>query len=124
MKKNKLNSWLDSETAFKNEQQPDMYYSTYTKDAYYSTEKNDSDLKHISKKFIEDDNEFLDHIYIDPTTNRYHANLLFRMMIDYAYENNFDYKLHDPETKSPYLKFNLMDKELKESFYNFCYENT
>ncbi len=124
MKKNKLNSWLDSETVFKNEQPPEMYYSTYTKDAYYSTKENDSDLKHMSKKFIKDDNEFLDHIYIDPATNRYHANMLFRMMIDYAYENNFDYALHDPETRKPYLKFNLMDKELKQSFYNFCYENT
>ncbi|ARF09447.1 hypothetical protein Indivirus_1_70 [Indivirus ILV1] len=125
MKTNKLNNWLDSKTIFKNETPPTMYYSTYTKDAYYSDSKNDSDLKYLNKKFIDQENEYyVDHIYIDPNTNRYHANLLFRMMVDYSYENNFDYELHDPETGNVALKFNLMDKELKQSFYKFCYENT
>lgn len=121
--KDPLNKWLDSKTAFPNEIPPAPYTSTYTRDAYYGNEKSDSDLKYLSKRKFNYDPEYQDHIYIDPTTNRFHANMLFRMMIDYAYEHDFDYVLHDPETKKPYHKFNLMDKELKQSFYNFCYNN-
>ncbi|MCJ7637675.1 MAG: hypothetical protein MUO21_09330 [Nitrososphaeraceae archaeon] len=138
--KNPLDKWLDSKTAFPDEIPPAPYTSIYTRDAYYGNEpssvrpshsvahpgrdeSSDSDLKYLSKRKFNYDPEYQDHIYIDPLSNIFHANMLFRMMIDYAYENNFDYVLHDPETKKPYHKFNLMDKELKYSFYNFCYEN-
>lgn len=122
--KNPLNKWLDSMTAFPEEIPPMPYNSIYTRDAYYGNGPCDSDLKYLSKRKFNYDPEYQDHIYIDPATNRFHANMLFRMMIDYAYENNLDYILHDPETKKPYHKFNLMDKELKHSFYDFCYKNT
>ena len=118
---NRLEKWLDTKT--KDDTLPDPYYSTYQKEAYYSNQ--DIDLKNSSKITVPENNaDYADHIYIDPKTNRYHANMLFRMLIDYAYENDLDYELHDPETKKPYLKFNLMDKQLKKSFYQFCFENT
>ena len=117
-----MEKWLD--TKIKGNDLPRFYESIYTMDAYYKDkEKNkDIDLKNYNEIVILP--EYEDHIYIDPTTNRYHANMLFRMLIDYAYENEFDYELHDPETKSVYLKFNLMDRELKKSFYDFCYKNS
>lgn len=130
MQKNKLNIWLDQKVRSTNSINstnrlpPEPYCSAYTKDAYYSNLEKDSDLKYLTKKSHPDRNLYQDHIFIDPNTNRYHANMLFRMMVDYSYDKGFDYVLHDPETKKKYVEFNLMDKELKESFYKFCYENT
>ncbi len=127
MKNNsKIDAWLDKKIC--EEPLLDPYYSAYTKDAYYKDSDSDCNFKNsinpIDPIDFANRNIYQDHIYIDPNTNRYHANMLFRMMVDYSYDHNFDYILHDPETKKKYLEFNLMDRELKEPFYKFCFENT
>lgn len=119
VKENKLETWLD--TKVKNNDLVVPYASIYMKDAYYFKDTELDIDKNSNEHIINTD--CLDHIYIDPSTNRYHANMLFRMLVDYAYESDMDYILHDPETTKPYLKFNLMDRSLKKAFYKFCSEN-
>ena len=65
-------------------------------------------------------NEYMDHILINPDTNRYHANLLFRQLIDFSHENDFNYKIYNDITNE-YDKKNLLNKSMKKSFYEFCY---
>lgn len=133
-KKSKLENWLDKRVLHKDLVKP--YESQYEMNAYYQDPRNEKDKqKDIDIRYydgpirgldeeIDENNEYMDHIYIDPATNRYHTNMLFRELVDYAYENNFDYILHNPETKEKYAEFNLMDKELKTSFYKFCHDYT
>ncbi|QKF94026.1 hypothetical protein QKU48_gp0568 [Fadolivirus algeromassiliense] len=114
------------------------YYSYYEMSTYY--DENDSDMKksenmtlqyinNSTEEELEEDKELLklsqyaDHILLYPNTNRYHANSLFRQLIDYSYNNNYDYNIYDPDTRQVSLN-NLMDKALKKSFYKFCYDNT
>lgn len=98
------------------------YKSHYDKTCYYK--KNDSDMKANSKYMqLDEENIYNDHIFLYPNTNRYHANYLFRKMIDISYDENFNYLFHDEDIQSNSL-FNLMDVEFKESFYEFCYKNT
>lgn len=117
-KKTDLEIWLDTKVK-KNIVEP--YSSIYNRDAYYHLQ--DIDMINYDMSNHNVNTEYMDHIYIDPSTNRYHANMLFRMLIDYAYESDMDYTLNDPETRKPYLEFNLMDRSLKKDFYKFCYEN-
>lgn len=56
-------------------------------------------------------------------TNGYHANTLFKQMIDYANCNNLCYKIYDPE-KEDYVDCDLFDITIKDSFYKFCYDNS
>jgi hypothetical protein len=128
MKKNSnLVQWLN--TSNKNKDTVDPYKSCYNINSYYMIKKEkDIDLVNYkgpisaSNSNSENEDPYMDHIYIDPTTNRYHTNMLFRMLVDYSYNNEFDYSLHDPETNEPYANFNLMDRSLKTSFYKFCFE--
>ena len=121
-KNHNITKWLN--TSQRNKDMVSPYESVYTMDAYYFDKEKNKDIDLINYKGNNENDPHSDHIYIDPATNRYHANMLFRMLIDYSYENEFDYVLHDPETKEPYLKFNLMDRSLKSSFYKFCFENS
>ena len=125
---NKIDKWLNTKST-RDVDLPIPYYSIYREDAYYLSPKIDSDLRSSDNNGRNSNSNetkllYTDHIYIDPETNRYHANMLLRMMIDYAYESKFDYTLKNPETKEIYVRFNLMDKQLKNVFYKFCYENT
>ncbi len=64
-------------------------------------------------------------ILIPPNTYRYHVNYLFKRIIDcveynieictYFYNNNI---------KKKAIKFKLMDKNMKDAFYKFCYDNS
>ncbi len=67
--------------------------------------------------------KYCDHILLYPNTNRYHANYLFRKLIDFAQDNDFNYYIYDKKTKE-YKACDLMDKSLKDVFYKFCYDNT
>lgn len=116
------------------------YHSHYDKTVYYEDDGNDTDIKNndmvysaiinsISINELEDDIElkkiskYNDHILLDPNTNRYHSNYLFRQLIDFAYDNKYAYDIYDSESGIT-EKFNIMDKSLKSTFYKFCYNNT
>lgn len=68
------------------------------------------------------DNREID-VLIPPNTNRYHANYLFKRMVDYAYENDMIYEIGDLETQS-YISTPLVTPSLKHAFYSFCYKNS
>ncbi len=115
-----------------------QYYSHYAEDVYYND--NDTDLRHDDKSYkgiistmtnqeLTDDPvlgkiaKYVDHLLLYPNTNRYHANSLFRQLIDFSYDNKFEYDLYDPETGT-IEGVNLMDKSQKRSFYEFCYRES
>jgi len=120
----KLNNWLESK--YNNSCYIRPYHSQYTIDQYY--QKNDIDIKKDdiwSRQLIEsldstrsrdiyrDNPELLrkkvysDHILLNPDTNRYHTNMLFRQLIDYTLNNDLT---------------DLFNIEMKNAFYKFCFE--
>lgn len=56
-------------------------------------------------------------------SNGYHTDILFRQIIDYTHGNDIFYKIYDPVTKD-YVECDLFDNTMKDSFYQFCYENS
>lgn len=145
IKVNKLNQWLDSKVNDKDiwskhevdEYTIKPYKSHYNKNAYYT--ENDSDVSASDKVFhqlIDDMGDDLtedmklhklsmydDHIMLNPNTNRYHSNLLFRQLIDFSHDNNHEYAIYNTKYNE-HIDVNLMDVSLKESFYKFCKDNS
>jgi hypothetical protein len=145
----KITKWLDSKVADKtveNKYEIDEltikpYKSHYGNYAYYG--ENDIDTKNMSTsdkymfqlmgtmtdEELKEDMEiyklslYADHVLIRPNTNRYHANLLFRKLIDQAFDNDYDYDIYNVNANE-HLNVNLMDISLKKSFYKFCYDNS
>lgn len=114
------------------------YASHYDKITYYI--ENDSDLNanemilyqlidNMTDKELSGDTKinklsvYMDHILLRPNTNRYHANSLFRQLIDFSYDNNYNYNIYNVNARE-YINVNLMDLSLKESFYKFCHDNS
>lgn len=77
--------------------------------------------EHYSKEIYNDTEE--DDMSDQMNKNKYHADILFKQMIDYSYDNNFDYTVYNSEKKN-YMDCNLMYGNMKDSFYKFCYENS
>jgi hypothetical protein len=78
-------------------------------------------LNRITEKYretpgINNENKDID-ILIPPNTNRHHTNFLFKQLVDYSDNNKFFYKIDDKHVR-------LIDPNLKEAFYQFCYNNT
>lgn len=124
-----MEHWLNSKVNDKqldkfaiNEYSLRPYRSHYDKTCYYK--KDDSDME-ANNHYMQLDTgtPYNDHIFLYPNTNRYHANYLFRKMIDVSYDGEFNYLLHNEDSHATSL-FNLMDVEFKEPFYKFCYKNT
>ena len=131
-KQEQIEKWLNEKVNDKtldkygiNEYTIRPYSSKHELYCYYK--QNDSDMR-ANNALVQNDEssrlrEYNDHILLYPNTNRYHANSLFRQLIDHSYDNNFDYELYNDET-SKYDRVNIMDVELKKSFYKFCYDNS
>ena len=66
-------------------------------------------------------------ILIPPNTYRYHVNYLFKKLIDCVeHKKNIGictYSYNDDRKKKA-IKFKLMDKNMKDAFYKFCYDNS
>jgi hypothetical protein len=94
------------------------YTSKYKKDVYYGT----NDIDDVDSVYDVDSemNNYMDHVLIYPNTNRYHANMLFRQLIDYSIDNNFMYDIYDAGLNE-HKSYTLLNKTFKESFYKFCY---
>lgn len=141
-----LKKWLDSKVFDNsirsvydiNDDTIKHYPSHYKKDIYYNFDDDDihksdklslnviinmSDDELESEPELKKLSNYVDHILLNPNTNRYHANYLFRQLIDNSYDNEYDYNIYNMSTKSTDL-MNLIDKSLKESFYKFCYDNS
>ena len=87
----------------------------------------DNDTLQYMKKRVERYNtnkpEHSKEILIPPNTYRYHANYLFKRIIDYVEHNGCMYE-YDDSRKKKVIKFKLVDKVMKDAFYKFCYNNT
>lgn len=107
-----VDNWLDSKVGFifynkKGIEQLSTkpYYSQDIKSKYYKD--NDTDMK---ANILNDDLEaYNDHIFIHPNTNRYHANMLFRQMVDFSENNKLPIKI---------------TPDMKDSFYKYCMNNS
>src|SRR5690349_11629843 len=64
-----------------------------------------------------------DKEYGTNNTNKYHAETLFRQMLDYSDANNFNYSIYNCQ-KEDYIDCNLLDVSLRDSFYKFCYDHS
>ena len=143
---NKIDQWLDkkvNDETILSKHEIDKYtikpyQSHYDKDAYYV--KNDPDIKSsdqivhqlindFGQNFIIEDPKlqnlvmYDDHILLNPNTNRYHANLLFRKLVDFSFDNDYDYTIYNANDDEQ-INVNLMDVSLKKSFYKFCHDNS
>ena len=126
-----LNKWLNSKVSDNtldkytiDEYSLKPYDSKYGEYCYYT--KDDSDMQMNDEiQQCDNDNVYNDHIFLYPNTNRYHVNYLFRQLVDLSYDNNFNYKIYSKNGKNiEYEYYNLMDVSFKESFYQFCCDNS
>ena len=62
------------------------------------------------------------NIFLPPNTNIYHANHLFKKMVNNCNQNNYIYKISND--KGGVRNELLIDPDFKEAFYKFCYKNT
>lgn len=144
----KISNWLDSEYELSD---PPMYrlcnieledyYKTDDKNLKLNDIEKINELVDFGKKIKKDDvsyednyekryhkklilesklvqsfrnNEKIYHHFLNPKTPRYHANMLFNQIIDHCLKNNY---LDDNENP-------LINKTLRNKFYEFCYDNT
>lgn len=132
---NKLKKWLDSkvyDNSIENKYEITEftlkpYKSKYNKEIYYTENDEDCeflcDLKDNNNLQTELDN-YDDHLFIPPNTNRYHTNSLFRQLIDFSIENEFSNNYFVDDGKNGYMKCNIIDRSLKKAFYKFCHDNS
>jgi hypothetical protein len=126
-----MENWLNNKVNDKYLGQYDMnssvmiYDSKYDKVVYY--EVGDSDMLAIDKNDVgQEDYEIYkydDSLFIYPNTNRYHANLLFRQMIDFSIGNNMTFLVKSGKDNDV-LNIDLLGSQMKEAFYGFCFDNT
>ena len=62
-------------------------------------------------------------ILIPPNTNLYHAKYLLKSMVDCAHTNDYKYTYFNG-TDNTTIRFDLIDKNIKNAFYRFCYKHT
>lgn len=126
-----LNKWLNSKVNDNrldkyviDEHSLSPYHSKYGEYCYYTNGDSDMQMNDEIQQY-DNTNEYNDHIFLYPNTNRYHANYLFRQLLDVSYDNNFDYKIYSKNGKNiEHEYYNLIDISLKESFYQFCHDNS
>ena len=66
----------------------------------------------LVQTFKSDNNDF--YQFLNPKTPRYHANMLFNQMIDFCIKRNLNDHLGNP----------LINKMLRNKFYEYCYDNS
>nr|QBK88858.1 MAG: hypothetical protein LCMiAC01_05400 [Mimivirus LCMiAC01] len=82
--------------------------------------KNNKHLEYLDKRMEIYTNK---KIFIPPNSNRYHANYLFKKMIDFS-ERDYNYNKDGDGTMYNKIEYILVDKNMKNAFYEFCYEHT
>lgn len=55
--------------------------------------------------------------------NKEHVNMLFKKMMDCTYDNNFNYKVYDNNSKKR-IKCDILDSSMEGSFNDFCYNHS
>lgn len=83
-------------------------------------------LDTVTERYTDNSNKdksTIKSVLIRPDTNRHHANFLFKRLVDFCDNNDFNYCSLNPSTYE-YETMNLIDTSFKDSFYKFCYDNT
>jgi hypothetical protein len=127
MSDNEISKWLDSKFYIKtyplsfNLKNNELNYYYKENDKNIKINNNEAikimiDLNLPQQKYIQtylkNNEEFLH--YLDHNTPRYQANMIFNKMIDYCIENKYFDNQNNP----------LINKFLRNAFYEYCYENT
>ena len=128
MSKEEISEWLDTEFDFmpyplsfslKNNMLTNYYKENdrnlkinNLKAIDYMITNNMNQQKYIQVYKTKNNEEY--YHYLNHNTPRYQANMIFNKMIDYCLEN----KLLD-DKKNP-----IINKFLRNSFYQYCYENS
>jgi len=79
-------------------------------------------LDTLIERYIDENGVIKKRVFIAPNTNRYHANYLFKQIIDNCINNNLVYDFSDEDGNVESLL--LFDVNMKDKFYKFCYDNT
>lgn len=113
--KGQVEEWLNNNN--NNDDEPYHYllesYKITDFEKYYN--ENDTDVKASLDPKFEDLDDFIEDygkrkILFRPKSNRYHANMLFKKIIDH------------PSNKL--LNGRIINKNFKDKFYAYCYENS
>lgn len=116
------------------EYNPDMF------DRYYNKDSGDQDVaasdtsyitlvdtEKLHVKKLDDQLAFIDKsveryeqesVLIPPHSNRWHANHLFKQLVDYCASNKLLFETEEGDVE------HLIDVNFKDAFYEFCYDNT
>lgn len=95
MENNDIREWLYSE----NNEALDYYYNEYD----YVFENNE--MENINTNIDQCDN-------------------LFNKLMEYSYENEFNYNISGDDETNEDFSYNLIEEDLRDSFYLFCYLNS
>jgi len=116
-------------TPYKSHHEKDMYYTHNDTDIMAHEKGLYQMINDVTDEELENDPQlenlilYDDHILLCPNTNRYHANSLFRQLVDFSHDNDYVYDTYDTTTHKQ-TKFHLMNASMKESFYRFCCDNS
>ena len=69
------------------------------------------------EKYVDSINKSITKVLIKPETKRYHANNLFKRLIDQVENNNFKIDFEDES-------YDVINVFSKDDFYEFCYNNS
>lgn len=113
---------------FKNDDEDTQKYRKEEEDDKWETVTNNKSKDVGQNKHQEEDDDNSDDtreidVIIPPNSNRYHANYLFKKMVDYSIKNDQCYDIEDPKM-GIYESHILIDPSLKDAFYAFCYNNS
>lgn len=131
---------LPVHSAYQLRYQPASSYSRYyteddqdikAHDSFYSDLIDGSDprdvlsdptLKHLNSVTQRYGRHTTRSVLIPPNTNRYHANYLFRQMVDLGFSNSLNYSVLGKDGASMTIPF--VTPEFKSAFYEFCKKHT
>jgi hypothetical protein len=120
MSQNNISLWLDQKNIVK--YPCNKYKNKYTNIELYYTDKEIKKFMHsdinsnleYADKFCNNNNNNDNNIYINESTRRYEANVLFRKLVDKCAKIN----LYNTDGMP------IINSKNKNSFYNFVFENS
>ena len=119
---------MDNFHLYYTDNDPDLTSKDHDMAHVFETLKDEDGTAYFFSQFIESytceknsDSKDAIKIFINPNTKRYHANMVYKKIIDYVESHELYYQI---PTKKGLKWYPLFSNENKINFYDLCYKNT